>query len=473
MSLSQGGFFVIQFGGSVILARLLTPYELGVYAVAAAVIGVIGAVQAFGLAGFVVREHELSPDLLASTFTINACLAAMLAAAIVGLSSVSSSFLRETGVRNVMMVLATLPLLGAFEFLPSTNLERRGRFELISLVSLMRALSATAVTVGLAFCGFSFMSIAYGNVAGAVVSIVLFNTLGRQHVSFRLSLSEWRRVTKFGLQMVAISGVNALGGRAAELVMGRLLGLSALGLYARASSLNSLLWDNIHLVIGRVVFVDFADLRRKGVSLHDSYLRTVDVVTAVLWPAFAGFAILSGPLIETVYGDKWVGAAQPLSLLSVAAIVLVSITMTWEVFVVCGETGRQARFEVFRAGAGLALFSIGCTVGLVGAATARIGEAILSLFLYRPHLERLTETRLREFLPIYARSAALTLIAVAPATALMVLRGWSEHTPLLSVLTAIGAGIAGWLLALRWLRHPLQSELTRLAGSFRTLRQAS
>ena len=90
--------------------------------------------------------------------------------------------------------------------------------------------------------------------------------------------------------MVAISGVNAVSCRAAEFVMGRLLGLSALGLYARAASLNGLLWDNIHLVIGRVVFVDLADLRRRGRSLRQSYLRTMDIVTALLWPALAGFA---------------------------------------------------------------------------------------------------------------------------------------------------------------------------------------
>ncbi len=461
MSLSQGGFFLLQFGGSVVLARLLTPYEMGVYAVAAAITGVLSAIQAFGLAGFVVREHDLSPELLASTFTVNAGLAALLSAAVAALSTFGGHFLHEPGVQQVMLVLALLPPLGAFEFVPSTSLERRGRFKAIALVSLARMLSATSLTVGLAFAGFSYMSIAYGNLAGAVVSLACFNVAGRRHVSLRLSLAEWRRITRFGFQMMAISGVNAMSGRAAEFLMGRLLGLSALGLYSRASSLNGLLWDNIHLVIGRVVFVDLADLRRRGVSLRAGYLRTVETVTALLWPAFAGFAVLAAPLIETVYGERWIGAARPLSLLSVAAIVLVSITMTWEIFVVCHETGRQARFEVFRAAAGLALFAGGCLVSLTGAALARVGEAVFSLFLYRPHLERMTETTLGDFLPLYARSAALTGVAIAPSVLLMTAHGWSAHTPFLQVLAATVAGVAGWLLGLRLLGHPLLPELLK------------
>src|ERR1019366_1278350 len=146
------------------------------------------------------------------------------------------------------------------------------------------------------------------------------------------------------LHMLAISGVNMVAYRMAELVMGRMLGLSALGLYSRASGLNSLLWDNIYFLIVRVVFVDFAEQRRRGGSLRYSYLRILQMMTALLWPAFAGLAVISGPLVVTLYGEQWVAAAVPFSLLCLSSIVAVSIAMIWEVFVVCQETGRQARF---------------------------------------------------------------------------------------------------------------------------------
>jgi len=462
MSISQGGFFLLQFGGSVVLAHLLTPYEMGVYAVAAAVIGVLSVIQAFGLAGFVVREHDLSPDLLASTFTVNLVLAILLSLAVFGLSTFGGYFLQEPGVQHVMLILALTPLLGAFEFLPSTSLERHGNFKVIALANLIRMLLSTGMTISLAFAGFSYMSIAYGSLFGAVVSVIVFNVVGRRYVSVRLSISEWQRVTRFGLQMLAISGVNALSTKLAELLMGRLLGLSALGLYSRASSLNGLLWDNIHMVIGRVVFVDLADVRRRGVSLRESYIRIVDMITALLWPAFSGFAILSGPLIYTIYGEKWIGAAVPLSLLSISAIILVSITMTWEIFVVCQETGRQARFEFWRTAVGLSMFVGGCLVSLPMAAAGRIGEAVFAVILYRPHLNRMTETTAGDFSRIYLRSASLTLAAVGPSLAVMALHGWSPYAPILQVVAAIVAGVGLWVISLFALRHPLFDEFKRI-----------
>jgi O-antigen/teichoic acid export membrane protein len=462
MMMSQGGFFVLQFGGAVVLARLLTPYDMGVYAAAAAIIGILGILQAFGITLFIIREPEIDRDLLASAFTVNTALAALLAIAVVGLSAFGGAFLREPGVERVMRVLALLPMIGILEFLPATNLERSADFRAIAAVNLLRAAVGTSVTIALAFAGFSYMSIAWGSIAGAVAGAAGFMIAGRQHVSFRVGLTAWRRILRFGMQQLAIQGVNAVSVRAAEFLLGRLLGLSALGLYGRASNLNNMIWSNIHMVVGRVVLVDLADQRRRGIDLRGAYLRTVEVITALLWPCFAGLAILAGPLIDIVYGDAWVGAAPPLAALAVSAILLVSITMTWELFVVCHETDRQARFEFVRSGVGLALFVAGCFLSLAAAAAARIGEALFSIFLYRPHIERMTSTRRADYMPIYRRSAILTAAACGPALVLMIAYSWSPHVPAALVGAVVAGGLAAWLGAVRLMDHALAGEIHRL-----------
>lgn len=467
MSLAQGSFFVLQFAGSVILARLLTPYEMGVYAIAMALVGILAILQATGLQSFVVREPDISDDTLATAFTVNAAIGLTLSAAILGLSLAGGALLREPGVRQVLTILAALPLLGIIEFLPAARMEREGRFPVIATVGMARHMTATIVTVMLAFAGYSYLSLAYGVCAGAVVSLIAFSIFGRRFVRFRLRLAEWRRVLNHGFHMLAISGVNALGARLSELALGQFAGLAALGLYSRAATLNNLLWENIHMVVGRVLLVDFAERKRQGQSLRDTYLRAVEMLTALLWPAFAGLAVLAGPFIQIVYGEKWVAAAAPLSMLAIAAMVLVAITQTWEVFVASRETGRQARLEFVRTGFGLVLFIGAATVSLTAAAAARIGEALFSLILYRPHLDRMTDTHTNDFIGIYARSAAVTLAAAGPAAVLMVLNGWSPATPPLHVAAAVALGVVAWGSVLIILRHPLRGEAMRLLAKVR------
>lgn len=464
LAFSQGGLFVVQFGGSVVITRLLTPYEMGVYAAAAAAVALLAALRAMGLANFIIREPELTTKVRATVFTINALLAAAVSVGIIGLSSMGASWLGEPGVQTVMVLLALTPLLSAFDLLPAAMLERAGQFKLLALAGLAKTVLSTAVTIGLALQGWSYLSIAYGNLAGTVVGLVLVNVAGWQYASFRVGLHDWRRVTRFGVQMLSVSGLSTVTLRVSDVLIGRMIGLSALGLYSRASGLYSILWDNLNFVVARAVFVDFAKQRREGRALRDTYLRVVAMMTGVLWPVFIGLAILAGPAIHTVYGAEWVGAALPLSLLCVAGTVLVGNVMLAEVLLVSNEAGSLFRFELKRSVTGLTLFALGCLGGLVWAAAARAGEALCAIAYARPDLHRLTGTAWADYGRIFGRSGLLTLAACAPSVVLMVAHGWSPQAPLLPIAGVVALGVVGWFVAIWLLRHPLFDELRVLAG---------
>ncbi|MGD0646585.1 MAG: oligosaccharide flippase family protein [Acidobacteriaceae bacterium] len=458
MGLAQITALALQFTSSVVLARLLTPYEMGIYAVSAATVGVLAVVQAFGLQALIVREEFLTTEITATAFTLNLFIALGLSAAIASLSVAGGAFLHDAAVQRVLLVLSINPLFSIFDLLPTANLERRGKFRTMSLVTTTSGIAGTILTIVLAFKGFKYMSLVYSGIVSAAISTILMNIAGRQHVSFRMGLKAWRRVANFGLQMLAVSGVNSISTRLSDVLLGRLQGLSALGIYNRAGSLNGLIWSNVHLVAGRVVFVDYAELNRQKVSLRGRYLRTVEIITALLWPAFGGFAILSGPFILMVYGAKWLPATVPLAFLAIASMIQVSITMTWELFAATGQLKAQTRIEFVRAGVALACFGAGCLISMTVAAAARIVDAAFAVFLYRKHLDRMTDTALADFLPIYRQSAILTLLALIPPAALMATFRMSARTPMMLVIGSVVLGIALWAAGLSYFKHPLMHE---------------
>jgi O-antigen/teichoic acid export membrane protein len=461
MSLAQAAAFMLQFGASMVLARHLSPPEMGIYALAAGVVGMLALVQAFGLQNLVVREPVLGRELERCAFSVNALIALGLSLAIVGASFLGEAVLGDRAVRDVLLVLAPVPLFAAWEFLPMARTERAGGFRTMALVSMSAGALAAALTVVLALRGHRHMSIAWAQLAAAGCSALLYSVLAGQYLRLGLGFAGWRRVLHHGLQMMAVSGVTAAARRLSELLLGRLLGLAALGWYTRASSLNELLWNNLHLAAGRVVFVDFAQLHREGRSLRERYLRVTDIATGLLWPAFAGLAVLAGPLIRVVYGEPWVPAALPLALLAIASMVLVSITMTWELFVATGRLAAQTRIEFIRAGGGLLMFGLACTVSLEAAAAARVAEAVFAVVLYRPHLNRMTGTRARDFGRLYARNVLATLAAVGPCAAVMAWHGGSPSTPWAPLAAAIGAGLLAWGLCLVLQGHVLVDEARR------------
>jgi O-antigen/teichoic acid export membrane protein len=466
MGVAQVLYFGVQLVGTVVVARILKPYEFGVYAVAMAIIGVLSTLQSIGMNAFIVREPDLTPALRSSAFTMNAIISIVVAITAAATSGAAGMFLREPGVVRVMVTLAFVPLISLFEFLPAAMLERNAQFPQISIIQSAQTIINQGLTIYLALQGFSYMSMAYATIATSVFGALAYNVAGAEYASLAWSMHSWRRLLKFGVNMLAISGVNAIATKLSEFVLGRVVGLSALGLYSRASNVHSLAWVNIHLLIGRVVFVDLAASRRAGAAMRPAYLRIVEMVTALLWPVFGGLAIVAGPFIQLVYGPAWVAASHPLVMLSIAGMVMVSITMTWEVFVISQETERQARIEVLRTGFGVILFSAGCFLSLTAAAAARIGEALFSVVIYRPYLDRMTNTHTADFIPIYLNSAVLTLAAVGPAALVMGQHGWSENTPMPIVFSAIAVGVLQWLALLFILKHPLSLEAKRLWRGF-------
>ena len=442
MALAQSCGFLLQFAASVVLARYLSPYETGVYAVALATVGLLSLMQALGLQSLIIREENLTSEVQATAFTINGCIAIAFALSIEGLSVLGGAFLYNEGVQRVLGVLALTPLLEIPSFLPSARLERAGRFRAVALVGTASNVIGTAATITFAMRGFSYMSIAYAQWIAAGAHMVMLMIIGRDYLSFRLGLAAWRRVGDFGFQMLAVSGVTSASQRLSDIMLARLLGLSALGIYNRANGLNGLIWNNIHLVVARVVFVDYAALHRREAPLRDCYIRTLEIMTATLWPAFAGLAILARPFIAFIYGDRWPRCIAA-ALLAIASMIQFSISMTWELFRATGELRTQTQVEVIRAPLALLAFVAGCTVSISAAAAARVLDAVFAFFLYRSHLNRMTGTSLADFWPIYCKSAVLTALATTPAL-LVTMSFQPASIPPGFAVGAIVLGIALW-----------------------------
>jgi O-antigen/teichoic acid export membrane protein len=446
----------------ILVARHLNPYLMGISAIAFSISDFVNLMQAFGLRNFLIREGELDDSVIASTFTINLIMSLCTSALVIGLAFGGASLFHEARVGEVLLIVALLPLVMSFELVPGGLLQRNMAFGSLAIANSAKAIVTSTISITMVYLGASYMSISYGALAGALVSAGLTCLLGRRYMYWRLNLSHWRRITQFGVHMLSVGGVANIAVRSVDLIVGRMLGLASLGLFSRASALNNVLWTNIHLVFTKVVFSGMADEMRTNGSIRAIYLKTVNMVTAILWPAFAGLAVLSGPVVFTMYGPKWVGAAPILSIFSIAAMGLAATTMAWEVFVVCERTGEQARIETVRGVLTLVSAFIGVTFGVLGAAAGRVADAGFTYALYRKRMNELTETRHGEILVIYMRNIGLTAAAILPSVVVMHLHHWDPHTPLLQVFAVTVAGITLWAATAQILNKHLAEEMAAI-----------
>ena len=457
------------------IARLLTPHEMGVFAIAMATIGVLNTFVSFDISTYLVRSQSLHPSAIDAAFTVNVMLACTISAFIYLFSVVEGTFLDSPDVARVLAVLAFTPLIGMFEFRPATMLRREMNFRLLSLIGIAKTIVGTPFTIFLALNGYSFMSLAYANIVSGVLGVVMTNVMARRHVSVRLSLYEGRQIVIFGIQMMSIGGMVGVAARVSEIIMGNMLGLAALGLYSRASSISSIVFENVYGAVTRVVFVRLSEEYRAKGTVRDVFLTSFRMILAVMWPMQIGLAVLSGPAIYWLYGERWIAAASPLSFLMIAQSIVLCFGMNWELFIIKNETGRQVRFEAARAVVSVVALTVGCLFNITAASLGRIAEAAFGFMLYQPHMDRMAETYPGEFRMIYRDSATLTVVAVLPSLVLMAVTGWSHSTSPALLAIAVLLGILLWMAVLAWQKHPLFAEIRAVGRKARPywMRQAA
>ena len=461
---------LIAFGSSVIIARLVSPREFGIFAMAASISAFLALVFSFGLSGLIVREEEMPKERLRSILAVSSSYTAFLCVLLVASGLLAKHVFDSPDVGDFLLVYAIVPAVQMFELIPEALCRRHMRFNAISVISVIKTAVTAASTILFAWLGFKHMSFAYAGLLSVIITAATYNLLYWRETVYRPRLAGYRQILTFGLQMVSIRGFAQLNHRISELALGSWLGLAALGLYSRASNLVGQMQANVYGAAASVIFTKMSmELREKG-HFHNSYLRALRMLLAILWPMLLGMAVLSQPFMYLLYGERWLGAALPLTFLMLAFFVVLGIGMQWSVFVLRKETALQTRIEAIRAIVGVLMFAAGSLISLPAAAAARLCEAILAYFLYRPHMDRLVGVSRGQLDRTYAEGLALALAAVLPSLALMLWSGFDPRTPLLLVVAAVALGVVLWAALLVRLRHPVLEEVAIL---WRRLRPAS
>lgn len=463
---SQALIFLITFGTSLIMARLLRPWEFGIYAVASAISAILSVFLSFGIGSYLVREGEVTRPMLRTCFTVNACLSFVMAGVLFAIAKIEANLFHTPDVATILELSSIGPLINILQFVPSALCTREMKYGTLSVINVARTAVGSAAIVIAALTGYGAASFAVGPLIGGAVAVAMFAVIRPRDLVFRPSFHEFRPVVAFGLQMMSIGGVAQLASRASDLILGHSLGLAALGVYSRASNLSAMIFTNVYGQATGVIFSQLSrDLREKG-ELHGTFLRALRMITAVMWPLLIGLAVLARPAVLLLYGAKWLEAALPLSVLMIAQFVVLGFGMNWELFILRKETALQTRFEMVRAIAGTAAFAAGSMFSITAAAIGRLVEAVFGYFLYRPHMDRMTGTARGELERIYGESLALTAAAVIPSLLLMLFTHWDAETPLLWILAAVLTGVGAWLLLLVKRSHPLILEVTQLFRRF-------
>jgi O-antigen/teichoic acid export membrane protein len=460
---------VINFLAVVAVSRLLKPREIGLWVICSAVVGMASSVREFASYNFLIQRQELDRDDIRSAFTAMLALTLLIAAALWLLAPWIAAAYQEDGVAPYMRVTAASLLFELFAAPIVALLRRELAFGKVALINVANAAVNAGFVVTLAARGFSYMSFAWASLLAAATTGILALCLRPGLWVFRPSLSRWGDPLTFG----SYYGTNAVLYKANEsllyLLVGRILSFDAVGLYNRGVMVSQIPDKLFFGGVASLVVPAFSAQVREGRSSKEAYLRAIEYMTAVQWPALILLVILAHPAVEIVLGSQWMGTVKIVQILAIGALFSFTAQLDYAVLISVGAM----RDNLWRA---LVVVSVSA-LSLILAAFFGLTAMALSQLLVVPLEAYVSFWFLRRHVPIawhevgaaLRKSAVLTACsAIGPAT--VVLTQFHFHHSIAMALVAAITCAFSWLVSLRLTQHPLLGEMSRVANGFRMWR---
>ena len=290
-----------------ILARLLTPRDFGVVALALVFTVFLEAIKDLGLGqALIVASPEEEADRAQTVFAWSVVLGVVLTLLAAAVSPLIASFFHQPQLTGL------LPVLGLNFFLRSLGathyaLARKHLNYRVRTVSEICEVTVRGITaIALALAGFGAWSLVIGFVAGVATSTVALWLQVPFRPRPRLSRAHLRDLLRFGGVLTIVDIGAVIFFNTDYLFIGRVLGAASLGLYSIGFRIPELVILNVAHVASDVLFPAYSALDRT--RLREAYLASLRYLSMLTVPLATGLAALARPLILVVFGHQWVGA---------------------------------------------------------------------------------------------------------------------------------------------------------------------
>jgi lipopolysaccharide exporter len=317
----MGARLADRFAGLIsttILARLLVPADFGLVAMAMAVISLIDLANSFGFEIPLIRATNPSREMYDSVWTLNILFGLFCSVTIIVAAFPAAAFYGDSRLLAVMGWLAAGWLAGSFANVGIVDFRREMNFAKEFQILLASRVTTFAVTIPCALYFRSYWALIAGMVAGRFVS-TLVSYLWHPFRP-RFSLRSSKELFNFS-QWIFIEKIASFGNaRAADFLLGRVHGPTALGTFRMADEIGSLPGTELIAPINRALLPGAFKMAESGRDFAEITLKATGVVAILLVPACLGIAVIAEPLVLAMLGPKWLSAVPILRVLALAAV---------------------------------------------------------------------------------------------------------------------------------------------------------
>lgn len=440
---------VIGAASVVVLARVLTPQDFGIVAMATLVSGYLLRFSELSAGLLLIREPSPSKEDQNTAWTISVLQGLVVGSGLVILSPLAADYFSEPRLVAVMCVLAVSPIVGGFESIGPILVRKELDFAKDFRFNVYKRVGGVAVTIALALLLRDYWALVLGQIGASALGLVFSFAIHPYRPGF--SLAGARKYLRFAASTIPIGIATYTTDRIAVLVGGRFGTPADLGRMTVAGEIATMATEEIAYPIERALFPSMAKLANAPQELARVFAHTLGVIVFLSMPIGFGLAAVARDFVGVLLGPNWTDAVWMFQIFAIYGVIkTISRTVTRNIMLVSGRERLYAMAVWIEVAITMAVVSAGGLVlGMDGVVLGALAAAVLNL----PLMIRVTMQSVPVSLSAMAKVVwRPVLAAVVMHSVVRVVHSDAISAPWLRLVLDIGTGILtyGAVVTLSW-----------------------
>lgn len=328
---------LVDVGATLAVVGLLTQQEMGLAALALSTCAIVESLTGIGIGGALVQARDVTRQEESSLFWLTSAIGLVLGALVVAVAPVLAVIYDTPGLLPLLAGSALKLLLVGMSLVPMQLLSKRLKFKELGAVQTLASLAEGVFKMALAFGGAGAWALVVGNVArgGALLLALWWLSTFRPQLHF--ALEETRRFVRFGLHLAGSSVLFQVYKNADYFLVGKLLGIEALGLYRVAFDVAMQPTEAIIAVVGRVGFPIYSRLSGDLQALRSSFLGNTRSLFLMVVPVAVLIFYAADDVLRLLGDGRWMGSVPAVQVLVWAGLLRATVVMFSQVYVAVGR----------------------------------------------------------------------------------------------------------------------------------------
>lgn len=414
---------VVEMIAFSIMSRVLSKEDFGYFASLTAITIIFSSLTHTGIGAAIIQKKELTKSYANSAFTINLIVGLFASLLLFGLSGPLVNLLLDASMKRPMQIMSITLLCSCLTSPAGALMSRRLQFLKKGILSLISLVVSTAVAVFLAIKGFSYYAIISKHVLGSIITLVLYQIAA--HAKFRLSfnLQDFKSIFKFSGWLMASTIVSELAHQVEQLLIPRLISVSALGSYSRPKAFVNQITAKFNGIFDSAMFPVLSSIQDEKKRVAAAFNRSFYYMNIFSMFLSMAFLFNSELLIRIFFGENWLDLKIIMMIVSMnvfasavgrlADINLRSLAMTKQQFV----------FRVIELITSTSAVVIGLKWGIVGVACVTTGINLILKFVKVFYVAHKVGLSFKETRGVLGSSWRYTLFLIPPMVIVSLLTG--------------------------------------------------